>query len=201
MLKHTLNPSGLAGLVMAFSLLPVTGFADDVTDSIEEALKYYNEGEYSDAADSLNYAAQLIQQKKAEGLESFLPEPLEGWKSKDASSEATAAAMFGGAVSAKRIYTKDKSEITISVLTDSPMLQGMMMMFSNPMFASSDGGKLKKIKRQKAIIKYDEGEQDGEITIMVANRILVQIKGILVSLEDMIKYAEEIDYKKLEKGA
>lgn len=201
MLEHKLNKSYLAGLVVAFSMLPLVAFADDVTDSIDEAMKYYNEGEYADAVDSLNYAAHMIKEKKAEGLASFFPEPLEGWKAEESSSETTPAAMFGGGVTAERVYTKGNSEISIGVVTDSPMLQGMMMMFSNPMFASQDGGKLKKIKKQKAIVKYDKGRKNGEIMIIVANRIMVQIEGQRVTKEELMEYAEAIDYKLLEKEA
>jgi hypothetical protein len=50
-------------------------FADDVTDSINEALEYYNAGRYSEAVGSLNYAAQIIGQKKGGQLEDFLPPP------------------------------------------------------------------------------------------------------------------------------
>lgn len=200
-MKGPLNKSHLLSLIVAFSMLPITGFADDVTDSIDEALQYYNEGELADAVDSLNYAAHMIKEKKAEGLASFFPEPLEGWKAEDTSAEAAPAAMFGGGVSSERVYSKGNSEISINVVTDSPMMQGMMVMFSNPMFASQDGGKLKKIKRQKAIVKYDKKRESGDIMIVVANRILVQIEGQHVKLEDLMAYAEAIDYKKLEKGA
>jgi len=152
--------------IIAFST-PV--YADDVKDSIKEAIEYYDEGDYSGAVESLNYATQLIQQKKSENLTSFLPEPLDGWTADKSSSQAVGAAMFGGGVTAERRYAKEESQVTVQIVTDSPMLQTMMMMFSNPMFASSDGGKMEKIKRQKAIVKYDPPTQQGEIQIVVAS--------------------------------
>lgn len=187
----------IAGLATALFFFPAIGFCDDITDSINEGLEAYNQGEYGDSVESLNYAVQLILQKKSENLTVYLPEALEGWKASDASSQA-GGAMFGGGITAEREYTKGDSEVTVSFITDSPMLQGMMMMFSNPMIATSDGGKLVKIKRQKAIVKYNESDKEGEIQIVVDNRILVQINGSNVSLEEMKAYAEAIDYKKLE---
>jgi len=180
--------------IIAFST-PV--YADDVKDSIKEAIEYYDEGDYSGAVESLNYATQLIQQKKSENLTSFLPEPLDGWTADKSSSQAVGAAMFGGGVTAERRYAKEESQVTVQIVTDSPMLQTMMMMFSNPMFASSDGGKMEKIKRQKAIVKYDPPTQQGEIQIVVAKRFLVTINGNNVSIDDLKAYAEGIDYKKL----
>jgi hypothetical protein len=176
-----------------------TVWADDVTDSIEEALEYYNEGDFVEAASSLDYASQLIRQKRSGSLESYLPEPLAGWSAKGVESQAAGAAYLGGMISAKRVYRKEQSQITIEIFTDSPMLQSMVMMFSNPAYASADGGKLTKINRQKAIIKYKPSDKNGEINIVVAKKYLVTIKGRKVSESDLVDYASAIDYKKLKK--
>ncbi len=82
-------------------------------------------------------------------------------------------------------------------MADSPILQGMMGLFANPMFATSDGGKLERINRQKAIVKYNSERKQGNIKIVVAKRFLVSIEGTKVSREDLISYAKAIDYKKI----
>ena len=79
------------------------------------------------------------------------------------------------------------------------MLAGMMMMFSNPSIAGADGGKLTKIKRQKAIVKYRPADKQGEITIIVAKRHLISVKGRQVSEQDLMDYASAINYKDLKK--
>jgi len=109
------------------------------------------------------------------------------------------AGYFGGGISAQRRYRKDQSFVTIEIITDSPALQSMVMVFSNPAFASADGGKLTKIKRQKAVIKYRPSSKDGEINIVVAKKYLVTIKGQKVKETDLVDYASAIDYKKLKK--
>lgn len=181
-------------VMFAFSTAAV---ADDVTDYINEALQYYNEGQYSEAVSSLNFAEQLIQQKKSSGLEAFLPEPLKGWNAESATSQAAGSAMLGGGISAERQYTKGESYIQIQILADSPMLQGVLMMMSNPMFATSDGGKLERIGKQKAIVKFDAGNKEGDIQIVVANRFMVSIDGQGVSKKEMTDYANAIDYDKM----
>ena len=105
--------------------------------------------------------------------------------------------MFGGGITAERKYVKGKNNVSIEIVADSPMMQSVMMMFSNPMYATSDGGKLEKIKRQKAIVKFDAENDRGDIKIVVANRFLVTIKGNKTTLADLKAYAEAIDYKKL----
>ncbi len=172
-------------------------FADDVTDAINEALQYYQDGKYSDAMTSLNYASQLIGQKKGGDLQSFLPQPLAGWEAEEATSQSMGAAMLGGGVSAERQYNKGSGSVRIQIVTDSPMLQSMMMMFGNPMLAGADGGKLEKIAGEKAIVKYNAADKSGDIKLVVANRFLVTLDGNDVSLEDLKAYAAKIDYKKL----
>ena len=172
--------------------------ADDVTDSVNEALQLYKDGKFSEAVNSLNYASQLIQQKKGASLESVLPAALSGWTAEEASSQAAGAAMFGGGVTAERRYTKgDSSSVKIQIVTDSPMLQAVMMMMGNPMFATSDGGKMETIGGQKAIVKIDSANKSGQIQIVVANRFLVTLEGEEIVKDDLTAYAKAIDYTKL----
>ena len=195
--------SGLRFFVAMFVLLLCSNLsivsADEIKESIIEALEYYSKGNYAEAVSGLDYAAQLIRQKRARSLISFLPAPLSGWKAKDAESQAAGQAMFGGIVSAKRLYHKDSSSVTVEIAADSPFLQSMVMVFSNMTFATADGGKLKKIKKQKAIVKYRPSAREGEITIVVKKSYLISIKGTKVSEEDLINYAAAINYKGLKK--
>ena len=174
-------------------------FADEITDSIEEAMEYYKESNYVEASNSLDYASQLIRQKRSGNLEALLPEPLTGWSAEDVKSQAAGPGYLGGMISAKRKYKKDKSSVTIEIITDSPALLSMVMLFSNPAYASADGGKLTKIKRQKAIIKYHPSNKNGEINIVVAKQYLVSVKGRNIDKNDLVDYASAIDYKKLKK--
>lgn len=191
-------PAMIAAAVFVLaSLIPGHALADDVTDSIHEALKQYQNGEFADAIQSLDYASQLIRQKKGGQLEAFLPEPLPGWKGEEAKSQALGSAMFGGGVTSERSYVKGDSRVEVKIITDSPMMQGIIMMFSNPMLATSDGGKLEKIKGEKAIVKYSAESKDGTINIVISGRFLITIEGSDVVRQDLIGFAEGIDFKKL----
>jgi hypothetical protein len=77
------------------------------------------------------------------------------------------------------------------------MMQGMMMMFSNPMMATSDGGKLEKINGERAIVKYSKENKDGNINIVIAGRFLITVDGNDVDRQDLIAFAQGIDFKKL----
>ena len=173
--------------------------ADDVTDSINEGLKLYKDGDYAGAMQSLDYASQLIKQKKGTMLEDYFPEPLSGWEGKTATSSAANQAFLGGGINAEREYNKGESSVYASIMSDSPLMSTVMMMISNPMFATSDGGKMVKINGEKALVKYDVDNKSGEIQMVVAGKYLVQFSGSNVSNDDLMNYAKAMDYQKLVK--
>ncbi len=164
---------------------------------MEQAIKQYKAGDYAGAVNNLDYASQLIRQKKSEGLVTVLPSPLEGWKAGEPQAQAVGAAMLGGGTTVSRDYTKGESTVTVSIVTDSPLMQSMMMMLNTPMFAGASGGKLQTINGERAIVNYTKSQQNGDINIVVNNRFLVTVQGNNASLEDMISYAKAIDMKKL----
>ena len=69
-------------------LLSTSILADDITDTIEDALTSYKKGDYVQAKEDLNYAIELLKQKKGETIKGFLPDALDGWKAEEAKSES-----------------------------------------------------------------------------------------------------------------
>lgn len=193
-----LSKKVLPNIFLIFTAMIIAGniFADDVTDSIDKAVDHYKKGQFRKATSSLDFATQLIRQKRGESLETVLPEPLQGWTSEKASSQAMGSAMMGGMISAEKIYQKGDSSITIRLTTDSPMIQGMLMMMSNPAFASSTGAKVLKIKEQQAIIKFRDADKGGDINIIANDKFLVTIDGNNIAEKDLIDYASSIDFEK-----
>lgn len=189
----TLDAKSLAVAILLMFLSASSVLADDVTDSLNEALKKYNDGQYTEAINSINYAEQLISQKKGEALTQVFPDPMNGWEAED----VTSTSVFGGGISAERSYRKDESSINIALISDSPMIQALLMMFTNPMFATADGGKLETINGQKAIVKYNTQDKGGEIQMVVDNRFLITVNGSEVAREDMSAYLSNMDINKL----
>lgn len=184
---------------MALLLGSAAATADDVTDAVNDALQSYQAGNLNEAAGGLEYAAQLIRQKRGGDLVSLLPAPLSGWEAGEPDTQAMGAMAMGGMVSAEREYTRDEARITVRLVTDAPMLQGMMMLFNNPALAASDGARLERISGQKALVKYDSGEQSGDVNVAIAGRILVTVEGEGVSRDDLTAYAAAVDYGQLSK--
>lgn len=175
----------------------ISGYADDVTNLIMEALKQYKNGDYIESTNNLEYASQLIRQKKQDKLLLSLPKPLDGWKVEDETLQAEGTAMLIGGTSVKQDYYKGSSKITIGIIADSPFLQSIMALFNMPLIATASGGKLLIIKGQKAIVIYKPKDKQGEIKIIMAGRILITLNGTNVSKEDIIAYANAVDYMKI----
>lgn len=172
--------------------LSCAGWADDASDAIEKAATLYKEGQTQQAITQLELATQLIRQQRAEAMQQVLPEPLAGWTAEAATSSSAGAAMLGGGSTIKRTYNKDDKNLSIEIVADSPMIQSMMAIFSNPMFgAASQGGKVQMINGQQAILKADG------LMMVVDNTFMVQINAEKGMEADVIAYASAIDLKKL----
>ncbi len=186
--------NGVFIILMIFST-PI--YANDIEESMKEAFQSYTDGKYKDSVDSLNYASQLIQQQVAEGLEPFLPQPLTGWTTPKINSRTTGASLFGGAITTKREYNNLSSSITVQIITDSQLIKNIAMIFSNPKFTTFDGGRLERVKRQKALVNFNPDTKKGKVEIIVADRFLVLVEGQEVTKKELKDYASAIDYEKL----
>jgi hypothetical protein len=187
------------GLTLA---LPVR--ADEIADQIKEGLTLYEKGDLGEAVTSLSYAIGQIQQKQALGLKEVFPEPLKGWKAEEASTGNLAPmALLGGGVAVSRHYFADDSDKTVDIemVSDSPLLQSILMFTSNPaVLASQPGAKLIKVKEHKGIQKFSSQDKEGEINLVVRSRMLISIKGDgLESVDDLVAYANAIHFEALAK--
>jgi hypothetical protein len=188
----------LLGIVCFLPVSFISGArADDVLNILDEAVKQYNSGDYSGAASNLDYASQLIRQKKSEKMKELLPEPLPGWEADEAEAQALGTAVFGGGINVSRKYMKKPAAVTIDIITDAPVMQSLVMMINNPMLAGASGGKLESIKGQKAIVQYNENDRKGEVNIVIDNRTLVTVKGRKIARADLVAYAASVDYEAL----
>ncbi len=184
-------------LVVGVGLCCAQVQADEVSDAIREALQAYQSGDYSMAVSNLNYATQLVQQLKSDQLATVAPPPLQGWQASEVKKSA-AGAMYGGGVSIERSYTKGDSTVELSITADAPMLQGFLMMMNNPMMLSGGNGRLTKIAGHKAIVEFSNEDRSGQVTIVHANRFLIQISGNGVDQDTLRRYAEKVGFSQLE---
>ncbi|MBM9537628.1 hypothetical protein [Desulfobulbus alkaliphilus] len=173
---------------------------DNVLGAIEEAVRQYQAGDYTGASSNLDYASQLVRQRKSERMKDLLPDAPTGWLAGEASSQAIGTAVLGGGLTVSRDYTRENSVLTVEIVSDSPVLQSVLMMTNNPLFAGAGGGKLETLKGQRAVVNYDTSRKRGEVYVVVASRFIVTIKGRHVTRDDLLTFAQIVDYESLEQN-
>ena len=169
--------------------------ADEVTDVMEEALVAYKKENYAQMKDDLNYVLDLIRQKKNDSLKNILPEAPDNWTAEEVISETAIAGVLGGGTTVSRVYKKEATTVTIMIIIDSPLMQSIGTMLSNPLFASA--GKIKRINREKAMIKYNGQQKSGEVILVIDKQYMVTIKGLNVTEKELIDYTRLIDFETL----
>lgn len=186
----------VAAASLSLMLVPFCSWADEVEDSIKEGQDFYKEGNLNAALNSFNYTAQLIRQKVSEKMAEFLPEAPDGWDKSEAESDS-GASMFGGGLSSSCSYTNGDASIKVTVASNSPLLQSIMMVINNPMFMGNK--KSERIGGQQALIEYSASDKGGSINIVVAGSALVTIEGQECKLEDMKAFASKIKFQDMVK--
>ncbi len=165
--------------------------ADEVEQAIQEGLEKYKAAEYSGAGQSLQYAINLLNEKKGNQLLGLLPGDVDGWTASE--GEMQSLGILGGGITATRDYTKDELAAKITVTVDSPLVQQMLGMLSNPLFAGQLGMKMRKIDGQDALYN----PQSGEVSIVLDNRILLKVEGNQVPEADLMALAGHVKLAEL----
>jgi len=171
-------------VVLTMAYAPV--MADEIADALRSALEAYEAGDVAGAHEEAEYAVQLLAQQKAAGLVQFLPDALPEWTRTVGETQAHAAMMFGGGLTAQASYTgPDGVQVEIQLLADSPMAA----MFANPAMMGMMG-QVRRINRVNFAVS-----PDGEIQGMVGG-VLVQVSGS-ASEAEKIAHLEQMDLRGL----
>ena len=178
-------------LVLATALMGVLATtaparADEVSDAIAEAQRAYQSGQVQAAQTAL----QLIAQRAAAGLAAALPDALPGWTAEEATSNAAGVGLFGGAMASRSFRNAQGQTVEIQVMSDNPLVAQLGPILANPMLAGAMG-RIVRVGDQRAI----QGN-DGNIQMLVDNRILVQVQGD-APVEAKLAYARAINVARL----
>jgi hypothetical protein len=184
----------LAGIACGFGAMS-TAWADDVTDQINEALKAYAKKDFTTATTALEAASNLIRQMRAEAWTAVLPDALPGWTASDPENSTLGQAMFGGGTSVSRKYGRGDDTVDISLITDSPMLQGLGALLGAGLLTGTDN-KLVIIDGRK--VTYTKS--DNSYQTMVAGKVLVKVEGSKgVDDQTLRAYLKAIKFDSIEK--
>lgn len=159
-------------------LLATSAAADEVTEQLDLARQLYDEGDFSGAMTELEFAKQAIQARVGEQYLATLPEPLPGWTAEPAQQEA-GMSFLGGGITVSRAYREEagSGSIDAQLIVDNPMIQGFAAMLGNPAILAADPSmKRVRVGRDNALLKFEQGDRSGEITL-VLGKAMIQLSG------------------------
>lgn len=184
--------------VVFLSLLSINVAADEVESQIKMGMEAYKKADYIGALSELKFALAQIQVKVNKQHAKLLPSPLKGWDADEVVNNFTMMEMSGGGSQLFRKYYKGKKLIEISILANSPLLEGILPIISNPMIMSGVAGFTPyKYKRFKGTKEASNGRV--EVGLAVSNQVVVQLKGDDVDLSDIENYLDVIDFGEIKK--
>jgi hypothetical protein len=194
-----------SAILFAAVLIAVPGmaaWADEIDEQIQRGQKAYTDKNYREAIRELQFAISEVQEKLNAQYLTLLPEPLPGWQADAAEAQTMPVALMGGGIQVSRHYRKAEGaeEVTIELLGDTPMLQALSVIMTNPpMIASEPGFHPFRHGEYRGIVKHDREDQSVELSLMVANRVLVKLSGQHIGDEKPLDaYLKAIDFKKIE---
>jgi hypothetical protein len=158
--------------------------ADEIVDLLNSAIEAYEAGDIQFAIDEVDQAKALLNAQKVDALSAYLPPAPDGWTVEIDTEMAAMLGMFGGGVGTEAIYRGDGQEISLTLMADNAMVAQMGAMLNN---AAMMGMTVERIGRQKFAV------DDGQMSALVANRILVQAEGADVAA--MTALLEQMDFR------
>lgn len=192
----------IAAMTLALSLASPTS-ADEITDQLETAGSEYASGELRKAVQTLQFAVASIQEKINLDLLKLLPEPREGWQADEPQAQSAGmAAMIAGTNLTRRYFRDDGAQVEIGIMADSPLMPMMTMMLSNPMMMQANpAARIYSHNGQRGMIQHEKGSDSWEISLLVANQILVKVEASgLTDQESVEAYLKAIDLDAVQKA-
>lgn len=190
----------------AFGAVPVTAEEpSEATQKLEElkqnaensaknGVTALNNKQFGTAATEFEYAAQYSRQLKGYGLANYLPPAQDGFAAENLQVSSAGASMFGGGTAVEQDYVKGDDKVTIRILSDSPLLQSMMVMISNPMIAMNNPKmSAETINGQRALVE-DKGAGAVQVSLPFNNVYLIQGEGPKAAT---LAHMKALDYKGL----
>ncbi len=170
-------------------------------EAIEEAKKQADGDKIGAAISAMQAGIRDLQKKQRVAILEALPKPA-GWEFKDQtpddSNEAIASGMSAMGQTISREYTKGDQHIQIEVSANSPMIQMLSMLFSNPAMIQAQKGEAITYGTNKAILtKQDNGGI--ELQILMNDTHLIKVTSRGISEDDLLKIIDQSMIDRLDK--
>lgn len=192
----------LSTLLLAASLLAaVPAHADEITDQLDQARKYYEEGDLPGAIAELEFALQAMRGRIGAALVATFPPPPAGWTVSDAGDQQQASIPMMGGTMISRTYRDGGSEASIEaqLMSGGGFLQGLAGMFMNPqVLAAQPNAKRVRVGRENAVVTYDPEGKSAQLVLDIGGKATIMLQGHNVASGDpLVDLATKWDVKRV----
>jgi hypothetical protein len=171
--------------VLALAILPLGAAvaAETVPARMDAARAAFARGDMARTAAELEAAVAEIHGRLGKSLSEFMPPPLTNWRGEAAEVQGLASA--GGGLAVSRAYGRDESSLNATLILDSPAVFAAAEQFAA---AASNQPNVKRVKigAEDALLRWDAANRAGEITMVLGNRVLLQIEGDSLGGSDLL---------------
>lgn len=195
-------PAPLLALALLMPVLSTPARADEVTDQIEQARRYYDEGDITGAIAELEFALQAMRGRIGQALLATFPEAPAGWTAEPASEgEQAAIPMMGSGTMLSRVYNAEggQGRIEAQLMTGGGFLQGLAGMFMNPqVLAAQPNAKRVRVERENAVVTYDPEARSSQLVLDVGGKATIMLQGEnLESGDPLVELVQKWDIKQV----
>jgi hypothetical protein len=163
------------------------------------AAKAYESQDYGAAVSALQEALKLAHKKQREMIVAALAAP-EGWEAEggNETEDNPFAAMAGLGAAVERTFRNGDKTVRIQVMANSPMVQMLAGVFSNPVLLQAQGAEAIEYGTHKAMLKKEEGGRC-ELQLLMHGKHVITVNSEGVGDEELLKIVDQKLVDRLEK--
>lgn len=162
--------------------------AMDVPAQIEAARAAYQKNDLPRTARALEAALADVHDRLGRALAESMPTPFSGWQAEQ--PEVQWLGQVGGGLAVTRAYAKGEASFNASLFLDSPAVEAAAALLANPAATAAQPHMRRvKIGAEDGLLRFDAATKTGEITMVLGNRILLEIEGDNLSNADVLSEA------------
>ena len=179
---------------------PAAARADEVTDQLDQASRYYQDGDITGAIGELEFVLQALRGRIGQELLGTFPTPPDGWTAETADDSAGAIPFVAAGTMLSRTYKAPDgaSSIEAQLMSGGGFLQGLAGMMMNPtMLAAQPNAKRVRIGREAGVVTYDADARSAQLMLDLGGKATVMLEGKGVASGDpLVELAQRWDLKK-----
>ena len=182
--------------------LPLGAAADEITDQLDQARHYYDQGDISGAIGEVEFVLQALRGQIAQQLAATFPAPPSGWTMDPADDQAQGAVPFmaAGTMLSRTYRAADGgASIEAQLMSGGGFLQGLAGMLMSPqVLAAQPGAKRVRVGRENAVVTFDPNDRSSQLILDLGGKgtLMLQGKG-LASSDPLLELANGWDLQQV----